>query len=298
MTELSDLHRHLDGSLRPETVAVLAESIGVEPPPDLPFQPGMGLQAALKRFAFTLSLLQSKAAIERVAMEICEDAEATGVTTLEIRFAPQLHRCAPPAAIVDAALQGINGRAGLVLCGLYGEDPAILGDLVEIAGSRKGVVGIDLAGAPSPDHSVQLPDYAPAYTRARALGLGRTVHAGEGRPPAEIRVAIEQLHANRIGHGTTLLDDPEVAQLVIEREVTIEACLTSNWHVGAIEHVQAHPLPQWLSMGIAACICTDNTLLSAVDAQAEWANAQALPGMTPQLLEQANKAGHLGAFGG
>jgi adenosine deaminase len=293
---LADLHRHLDGSLRPATVRALAEALGLEVPAALPFEPGMGLQEALARFAFTLSLLRSPQAVRRAAAEICEDAAAEGVTTLEIRFAPQLHGGAPPEAIVDAALEGAEGRAGLVLCGLYGEDPAVLASLVEIAGPRPGVVGIDLAGGPLPSHRWSMDDYAPVFDRARTLGLGRTVHAGEGRPPAEIRLAVERLHAQRIGHGTTLLEDPGVVELLLERGVTVEACVTSNHHVGAIPALHHHPLPRWLERGLQACICTDNTLLSAVDAPEEHRRVSAIPGMDPQRLAQAVEHGHRGAF--
>src|SRR5262245_57753071 len=113
-TPLADLHRHLDGSLRPATLAELAAQAGVKVPEDLRFHEGMGLAEALSRFAFTLSLLQTPDAVKRVAAEICEDAAAEGITTLELRFAPQLHRGAPIEAIVDAALEGAAGRAGLI----------------------------------------------------------------------------------------------------------------------------------------------------------------------------------------
>ena len=293
MTGLVDLHRHLDGSLRPGTVAALATRLGVEPPSDLAFFPGMGLPAALGRFAFTLSLLQSASAVRRVASEIVEDAEAEGVTTLEIRFAPQLHG-GRIEEITDAALDGIAGRAGLILCGLYGEEPALLSRLVDLARTRRGVVGLDLAGGPSPAHSWGMADYGRALREAEALGLGRTVHAGEGRPPAEIRVAIETLHANRIGHGTTLLDDPAVLELVLERGVTIEACLTSNWHVGALPHWSAHPLPRWLDAGVKVCVCTDNTLLSGVDAREELCRASTL--LRPEQVQAVLDFGHAAAF--
>jgi len=293
---LPDLHRHLDGSLRARTVQALAGQLGLAVPPQLPFNPGMGLTEALARFGFTLSLLQQPHGVRRVAREICEDAQAENVTTLEIRFAPQLHRGAAPAAIVDAALEGIAGRAGLILCGLYGEDPAILGALVELAAHRPGVVGIDLAGGPAPSHAWSLDDYAPAFHRARELGLGRTVHAGEGRPPQEIRRAISNLHAQRIGHGTTLLDDPDVLELVLERSVTIEACVTSNLHVGAIASIGDHPLPRWLATGVQTTACTDNTLLSAVDAPEEYRRVAGIPGMTPASLEACIQHGHQGAF--
>lgn len=151
----ADLHRHLDGSLRPATVAELAAARGVDVPEPLAFRAGMGLQEALACFAFTLSLLDTVEAVRRVAREIVEDAEADGVTTLEVRFAPQLH--GPPLdAVIDAALEGLDGQAGLILCGLYGEDPAQLDRLVDAA--RPGVVGLDLAGGPLPSHRWRLAD--------------------------------------------------------------------------------------------------------------------------------------------
>jgi adenosine deaminase len=294
LTGLPDLHRHLDGSLRPTTVRELAARIGRPVPDDLGFRPGMGLGAALAQFEFTLSLLQEPAAVRRVADEICADAAAEGVTTLEIRFAPQLHHGAPLEAIVDAAVEGAAGRAGIVLCGLYGEPPSVLERLVLAA--RPGVVGIDLAGGPATGDAFGLTDYARAYRRAAERGLGRTVHAGEGRPADEIRVAIETLGAQRIGHGTTLLDDPAVVELVRARAVTIEACPTSNLHTGVIAELSAHPLARWLAAGVRACVCTDNTLLSGVDAPGEHARAAALPGMTPALLADAIRHGHEAAF--
>lgn len=293
---LADLHRHLDGSLRPETLAELAARHGRTVPPDLRFFPGMGLQAALSRFDFTLSLLQEAEAVRRVAAEMCEDAAREGVSTLEIRFAPQLHQGAPLPAIVDAALEGVNGRAGLILCGLYGEPRALIEELVSVAASRPGVVGIDLAGGPTPGQNWSLRDYAPAFRRAAEVGLGRTVHAGEGRPPEEIRIAVEELGAQRIGHGTTLLEDPAVLALVVERGVTIEACPTSNLQTGVIPAIAAHPLPRWLREGVRACINTDNTLLSDVDAAEEHRRARGISGMDDALLAAAVRFGHEAAF--
>ncbi len=294
---LADLHRHLDGSLRRDTLLTLADALGIAVPDALCFHPGMGLQEALARFAVTLSVLQTPAAVERVAAEICEDAAADGVTTLEIRFAPQLHRAANVEEIVDAACSGAAGRAGVILCGLYGEPPATLDELVVVGAPRAGVVGIDLAGGPSPGQRFQLADYAPAFQRAKELGLGRTVHAGEGRPPREIRLAIELLHAQRIGHGTTLLGDPKVVELVLERGITIETCPTSNWHTGVIAQLADHPLPRFLQLGVQACVCPDNTLLSDVSSSVEHQRAAAIPAMTPALIERAIANGHRAAFG-
>jgi adenosine deaminase len=267
-----------------------------EDPAAIRFFAGMGLSEALQRFGWTLSVLQKTDAVKRVAAEICEDAEAEGVTTLEIRFAPQLHQSASIEAVVDAAIEGVAGRAGLILCGLYGEAPQILEELVDVAHARPEVVGIDLAGGPSPDHAFGMKDYASAFSRARELGLGRTVHAGEGRPPDEIAYAITELHAQRIGHGTTLLDDPSVLELVLKRKVVIEACPTSNVHTGVIATVAQHPIVQWLELGVRVCINSDNTLLSDTNATTEHRLASHIPGMTPELLERAIANGHNNAF--
>lgn len=296
MRELSDLHRHLDGSLRAATLVELADDCGVALPDDIRFFPGMGLEAALERFAITLSVLQAPEAVNRVAKEMLQDAEREGVTTLEIRFAPQLHHGAPMPDIVDAALDGAAGRAGLVLCALYGDSPELVASLVEVGASRPGVVGIDLAGGPHAGHGWRLSDYAAAFSRARDVGLGRTVHAGEGRPPNEIRVAIEVLHAERIGHGSTLLDDPMVVELVVEREITIEACPTSNVHTGVIASVAHHPIARWLERGVRVCVCTDNTLLSDVDAPTELARVAEIDGMDARRIDEVVDTGHRARF--
>ena len=293
---LADLHRHLDGSLRLETLRELARRAGVEVPEDIAFQPGMGLEAALERFRVTLEVLQDEAAVRRVAAEICEDARREGVTTLEIRFAPQLHLEASMGRIVDAALDGIGGRAGLILCTLYGQPPEMIDRQVTIARDRPGVVAIDLAGAPRPGHSWGMAAYAPAFAKARRLGIGRTVHAGEGRPAREIYDAVTMLGAQRIGHGTTLAEHPAALDVVLEREVVIEACLTSNLHTGAIPAIDRHPLPRWLEQGVRVTLNTDNTLLSAVTAPGEYARAARLPGMTAEAVAACAATGHAAAF--
>jgi len=293
---LADLHRHLDGSIRPSTLWELARRANRVPPADLRVPRHQSLQAALQKFDFVLSLLQEPAAVGRVAAEICEDAVADGVSTLEIRLSPQLHRGAAPEAIVEAALEGANGRAGLVLCGLLGDPPAVVDALVSIARGRRGVVGIDFAHGPDSDDRCSMRDYAPAFRRAADLGIGRTVHASEGRPPSEIRVAIESLHAQRIGHATTLLDDPGVLALVLDRQVTIEACPSSNVQTGAVTALEAHPLPRWLRAGVRACICTDNTFFAGTTVREEHRRAATIPGMDEAQLRRAVHYGHQARF--
>lgn len=293
---LADLHRHLDGSLRPSTLRQLCAKAGLPLAEPFGFFAGMGLQAALDCFRTTLRVLQFPPEVQRVASEICEDAQADGVTTLEVRFAPQLHTGASVPEIVDAALAGLGGRAGLVLCGLYGEPPAVLETLLRAAETRPDVVGIDLAGGPATGHRFGMGDYRDAFAGAARMGLGRTVHAGEGRPPEEIAVAVTELQAQRIGHGCTLLQDEEVVRLVVEKGVTVEVCATSNVHVGVFGSARDHPMAQWLRRGVRACICTDNTLMSRTTASQELRLLAEAAGMTPLLLSQAIAFGHAGKF--
>ena len=291
---LTDLHRHLDGSLRLDTLRDLSD----EPfsSKDLLFTRGMGLPSALAKFAFVLRQLRTPDRVQRVASEICEDAEAEGITTLEIRFGPHLHTGARPEAIVDAALEGVNGRAGLILCGLYGDDPAILEHWVDIALTRPGVVAIDLAGGPQIGQGLFMAPYATAFKRAAEAGIGRTAHAGEGRSPDEMRQAIEVLGVQRIGHGTTLLDDPAVLELVLKRDIVIEACPTSNMQTSAINSVAEHPLAKWLDLGVKATVCTDNTMFSAISSVDELQNIRAIPGLTEAGIQTTIATGHQAAF--
>lgn len=293
---LADLHRHLDGSIRPSTLAEFARQDGVVIPDPLLFSPGMGLDDALARFVFTLGRLDRTDRLTRVAHEVCEDATLEGVSTLEVRFGPLLHGDLPPADALDSVIEGIGGRAGVLLCGLYGDAPHVFDALIALAKSRPQVVGLDVAGAPQREHTWGLRDYQKPMQRARDLGLGVTIHAGEGRPAAEIGVAIEALGATRIGHGTTLLDAPDVLEKVVERGIIIEACITSNVHVGAIPSAEAHPLAAWLKQGVKACVCTDNPLFSEVTSSSEHALARQLPGMTKDLLVQAIRHGHEARF--
>lgn len=281
-----ELHCHLDGSLRLSTLEELLRQKNYPIPEDIRFHPGMGIQEALSKFQTTLSVLQEPNAVERVTRELCEDSRKYGVSHTEIRFAPQLHLGAPTEEIVDAAISGLDENANLILCGLYGESPSVLNNLVEIARTRPRVVGIDLAGAPLKDHKYNLMDYDKPFTRARELGIGRTVHAAEGRSPKEIDVAINFLHAQRIGHGLTLLEDWKTIDLILEKEVTIEACITSNWHTGVINQPADHPIKEWLEDGIKVAVCADNTLLSETLLAKEYAIARTYCGLTYQQINQ------------
>ena len=277
-----ELHCHLDGSLRESTIT---NFLGYKPE-DIYFFKGMGLAQALNSFSTTLGTIQTADLVEKATEELCMDLTLSGVYDAEIRFAPQLHYGAPLEDIVDAAIAGLYGNKKLILCGLYGEHPRVLDRLVEAAKTREKVVGIDLAGAPNPNHRWSLMDYSDAFTKARDYGLGRTVHAGEGRPAKEIEVAISFLHAQRIGHGLTVLDDWKVVDLVREKDVIIEACLSSNYHTGCIKEYSDHPMKEWFKKGIKFTLCADNTLLSQTCLEKEMYLANKHCGLSREQIWQ------------
>jgi adenosine deaminase len=260
-----ELHCHLDGSIRQ---TALIDFLGFDPK-EIYFQKGMGLQNALRSFQTTLGTIQSPDLVQKAVDMLCSDLTLSGVYDAEIRFAPQLHYGAPLEETIDAAISGLYGNKRLILCGLYGEHPKLLDSLVEIAKTREKVVGIDLAGAPDNQHRFSLLDYSGAFTKAKKYGLGRTVHAGEGRSPKEIEVAINFLHAQRIGHGLSVMDDWKTMDLVLQKDVLIEACLSSNYHTGCISEYSEHPMKKWISEGIKFSLCTDNMLLSQTDLENE-----------------------------
>ena len=277
-----DLHCHLDGSIRQTTLKELYQG----ELPKITFYPNMGITKALESFRATLSVMQTTDNIARITHELCEDLELMGTKRSEIRFAPQLHCEGQIEKVIDAAISGLKPRHNLILCGLYGESPEILQSLVKAAKTRPRVVGIDLAAAPLDSHQWGIMDYSEAFTEAKRAGLGRTVHAGEGRPADEIKIAIEHLHAQRIGHGLSVLGDKEVADLVRERNVHIEACPTSNVHTGCIEKFEYHPMMDWLKEGIRFSLCCDNVLLSETWGRKEYFKARLMCDMT---IDQQNQ---------
>ena len=277
-----DLHVHLDGSIRQSTLEDLFEG----DLPDVKFYPNMGIQKALASFRTTLSVMQELDRITRITKELCTDLSELGTKGAEIRFAPQLHCKGDINSVVDAAVAGLKPRFNLILCGLYGEPPEVLDNLVKAARKRPRVVGIDLAGSPLEEHKWGLMDYSRPFTEAMRVSLGRTVHAGEGRASEEIKMAIEHLHAQRIGHGLSVLGDQQLVDLVRKKNIHIEACPTSNVHTGCIEKFEYHPMMDWFKKEIRFSLCCDNVLLSQTWGRKEYFKARLMCNMT---FEQQNQ---------
>lgn len=286
-----ELHVHLDGSLRKETLYELGEQYSIIIPEKFGFSDGMGLDAALSMFQLTISLMQDKNIIERLVSELCDDLYQDGVEYAEIRYAPNLHGI-DLEEIVNASCNGLRYGYKIILCGLYGYSPQSIETLVELAKKYDNVVGIDIAGGPRDNNVYGLHDYVDAFQEAKKYNIGRTVHVSEGRSPQEIIDAVLMLDAQRLGHACTILESPEAIEIVKDRNVVIEACPTSNVHTGIYLDVLQHPIKSWIKEEIPVTVCADNTLMSRTNTSSEISNFN----FSEEELFWIFKSGYLGRF--
>jgi len=303
----SDLHVHLDGSLRESTLVALAREVGLAPSSDdgsefarrLRFSPGMSLTSCLSRFEVTVGLLQTKRALERVAAELVADCYLDGVRHAELRFCPALHtrEGLSQADAVTAVMSGLQVgtaqatasapgdrmSAVVVVSVLEGMSEEQTGELVDLAirFADSGVAGVDLAG----DEALFDPErHARPFSRASDAGLGVTVHAGEGGDASNVVAAVEELGANRIGHGVSASTDAGAMALLADRNVAVEICLSSNLHTGAVESLASHPLCVLANAGVPVVLATDNRFFSNTTLSHEYELAGAEAGAGAEIL--------------
>lgn len=282
----AELHVHLDGSLRPETMVSLAKSAGITLPTTAPdalrtfmcVSDARHLDDYLARFDITIALLQTPEAIEQVAYEMVVDAAHDGVHYLEVRYCPWLSLRGGLSLddVVEAEWRGLQRGAAefgvtarLIHCALRQLDPAISLEIAEhaVAAQDRGVVGFDLAGG----EAGRLPGaHGTAFDAAVWGGLGVTVHAGEAAGPESIAEAIHRCHAVRIGHGTRLGEDPALMRYVRDRRIAVEVNITSNVQTRAVSLASAHPVREFLDAGLNVTLCTDNWLMSGVSLSGEY----------------------------
>jgi adenosine deaminase len=308
----AELHVHLDGSLRPETMIELARKARVplpayDPEPLRKFMlvdDASSLEDYLHRFDFTIPLLQTPEAIERVAYEMVEDASRDNVRYLEVRYCPHLSQREGLALeqVMEAELRGLaRGErdfgviARVINCSLRHYDPAISLELAEcsVAFRNRGVVAFDLAGGeagrPPGTHRAAF-DLA-----ARGL-LGITVHAGEAAGADSIAEAMLLCHAHRIGHGTRLYENPELQSYLRDRRTPIEINITSNVQTRAVRRASEHPVRGYFDAGLNVTLCTDGWLMAGVSLSDEYWLAHTELGFTRAEIDRLILNGFESAF--
>ncbi|MBX7150052.1 adenosine deaminase [bacterium] len=276
----TELHCHLDGSCRVQTLIELAEEQKVK----LPFtdlaklrdhlevgDKAKNLADYLKGFAVTLSVMQEAPAIERIAFELAEDAAKENVRYLEVRFSPILHinKGLRVTEIVDAVVRGLaraeskyNIKTGIIICGMRSIKPDISLRLAELTVAYKNqkVTAFDLAGQ---EDGYPAKDHQEAFALILKNNVNVTAHAGEAYGPDSIKQAIHDCGAHRIGHGTRLVEDGDLLNYVNDHRIPLEICLSSNVQTKAVKDFQAHPLRIYYDYGLRVTINTDNRLMSA-----------------------------------
>ncbi|MBC7812501.1 MAG: adenosine deaminase [Burkholderiales bacterium] len=309
-----DLHRHLEGSVRIDTLVNVAKEYGI-PLADYsveglrPFVQLMpdetrNWQHFLSKFHVLRRFYQSPDIIRQFTREVVADAAADNVKYLELRFTPQALCNETGCSLFDAvdwvcqssaeAAVRYDIQVGLILSMNRHEKVEIGEQVVEAALSHRdrGVVGLDLAGQ-EPGHSA-LP-FVPLFQQAKAAGLSITIHAGEWGGAENVREAIDSLGADRIGHGVRAMEDPDLLIELAERQIVMELCPTSNVDSGVVANHSVHPLPQMFRQKLRTTINTDDPLISNITLSDEFALAVrhmdfTLDDLKQQTLVAANAA--------
>ena len=309
-----DLHRHLEGSLRLETMLEVAwalgidvqrDSLGLSPLVQMQEREAFTFQNFLAKFNTLRLFYRSPGVIRRITREAIEDAARDQVRYLELRFTPvALSRAEryPLHEVInwvcksaEQAAQDFGVIVRLIVSVNRHESLELAEQVIQLAGDFKqqGIVGIDLAG-----NEAEFPalPFAGIFKEAHQAGLHATIHAGEWDGADNVREAIEQLSAERIGHGVRVLEDESVIQLARERGTTFEVCITSNYQSGVVPALSAHPLPRMLQAGLEVTINTDDPSVSRITLSDEYQLVCEDLGLPRQVLKQRILAAARAAF--
>jgi len=298
----AELHTHLDSCLRPQTMIELARQAGFDLPTYdaealrryMVVEDARDLEDYLRRFDLTIPLLQTPEAIERVAYETVEDARRDHLRYIEVRYCPWLSRAGGLTLeqVLEAELRGLSRGerdfgvvARAINCSLRHYDPAVSVEIARasVAFRDRGVVAFDLAGGEAGRPPAV---HREAFDLAAAGCLGITVHAGEAAGAESIAEAVHRCHADRIGHGTRLYEDPVLRDYIRDRRILIETNITSNVQTRAVSRPAEHPVRGYFDAGLAVTLCTDGWLMSGISLTDEYWLAHTHLGFTRPEIDQ------------
>ncbi len=299
----AELHSHIDGGLRVQTIIDLAKKHKVFLPSFefdtlLPLiqidKTCASLVEYFKPFEYTINVMQTEEAIERVMYEFLEDAALENTKYIEARFSPALHlkNGLTLNQVMNAIIRGknqgekdFNIKSNIIVCGLRQNSSQTNMELAQLAVDykNKGVAAFDMAGEelgrPAKNH-------IPSFEIAVKNNLFRTVHAGEADGAHSIADSIHYLGAHRIGHGTHLFEDPDLLQYVIDHQIALEVCLTSNMQTKSVAHINDHPIKSYFAQNVPVTINTDSTLISGTTITNELLLAHTLFDFNPTELSK------------
>ncbi len=274
-----ELHLHIDGSLRVDTVSQLIKEQRLDLDlPKVQLRELMkvpsnckNLNDYLKRFELPLKVLQNCEAIERVSYELIMDLSKLGMNYSEVRFAPQLStlKGCTQEQVLRAAIKGIkkaekelgNFKAGLIVCMMRGEDNEIQNkESIYLAKKYYGdtVCALDIAGA---EAIYPTKNFEDLLKEAKKMELPLTVHAGEAGVKEDLEVALK-VNADRIGHGILSIKYDDIIKQLIETGITLEVCVSSNLQTRVVSSFQEHPVRKLFDKGVRLAISSDNMTVS------------------------------------
>ncbi len=315
-----ELHRHLDGSIRLETIVDIARHHGIRlPSEDLDelrklatiTRPLRDLREVLDGFAILQSVCVSYEALKRITYENVEDAVRDGVQLIELRFAPAFIGVGKDLGndeIIEGVVDGV--RAALadfpVEVGLIGivarsqsleSNTAATADLVRYSQSQHPeawrIRGFDLADN---EAGFDARGFVPLVQQAREAGLGITIHSGEDTDAAAVATTLELFQAERIGHGVRIWEDEPVMQQVRDAGALLEVSPTSNWLTRAVPSREAHPLVKLHRAGVPVCLNSDDPQLFGIDLVTEYRYAMDELGATTEELQLMNQRALAASF--
>jgi adenosine deaminase len=310
---LVELHRHLDGNVRLETVLDLARQHRVDlpawTPEELrPYVQIVGREPSLldflAKFEMLCRVMVDYDAVRRIVRENLEDAEREGIDYIELRFSPRfmaerygLDVLGVAEAACDALEEGRGLPVKAKLIGIisrhYGPDLA-WGELdAAIRLQDRGIVALDLAGDEANFPGGLFVDH---FRKAREAGLHVIAHAGEAAGAESVRQAVLDLGAERIGHGIRSIEDPEVIDLLLDRGIPLEVCPTSNVQTSTVPDLVSHPLPALLARGLAVTLNTDDPSISGIDLAHEYRVAEESLGLGEDDLRKLQENAVAAAF--
>jgi adenosine deaminase len=243
--------------------------------------------------------MQTEAALERVARELCADKAADNVDYLEVRWAPGLHLRAGLTLrrVIEAVLRGLEAaplRAVAIVCAMRHHPVEASIALAREAGRHagRGVVGFDLAGD---EAAWPAAPHRPAFEAARAAGLRLTCHAGEAGEPANVEEALD-LGVERVAHGVTGAREPRIVERLRAEGVVLDLCPTANWMCRAVPRLEEHPLPGLVRAGVRCTISTDSPTVAATTLTEEYRIAHDVLGVGAAQLRRLNEIAHDARF--
>lgn len=266
-----ELHLHLDGSVRTSTASeLLNEDVKAKMKVDSDVT---DLNNYLEKFAIPVSLMQTKENLIRISKELAEDLKTDNVIYAEIRFAPLKHleQGLTPEEVIDAVLEGINKvdiKTNLILCAMRGDTIKNNKRVVDLTKKylNKGVCALDLAGA---EALFKTKEYKELFEYAKSLSVPFTIHAGEADGIESIEDAIT-FGAKRLGHGVRVEENEETLQKIIDHNITLEVCPTSNINTGIFPSYEKHNIKRLYDKGVKVTINTDNRTVSNITISEEY----------------------------